>query len=210
MKLWKTFCDTFNCMPVAALISDRVFCMHGGIPSTLCFPNFSFNEIRNLVRPIPVVEGRPGAVGCTESKIDGAAVDATAGIVEDLLWADPAHGAPIRGYMFNETRKISHMFGSDALDKFMTKHDLDLIVRAHEVVDDGYRFFGAPERPMGLVTIFSAPNYTCVSSRPFYRVVLGQWHENMRRISAPLMSQFLTFASWLWRFYIFLPLSPRA
>jgi len=37
----------------------------------------------------------------------------------------------------------------------LKKHDLDLVCRAHQVVEDGYEFF-AKRR---LVTIFSAPNY---------------------------------------------------
>ena len=41
------------------------------------------------------------------------------------------------------------------LQTFMTTHNIDLIVRAHQVVEDGYEFFGG----RNLVTIFSAPNY---------------------------------------------------
>lgn len=35
IKLWKTFIDCFNCLPVAALIDDRILCMHGGLSPDL-------------------------------------------------------------------------------------------------------------------------------------------------------------------------------
>ena len=41
------------------------------------------------------------------------------------------------------------------MKKFNEKHDIDLICRAHQVVEDGYEFFA----DRGLVTVFSAPNY---------------------------------------------------
>ena len=47
------------------------------------------------------------------------------------------------------------MFGADVVAAFLEKHDLDLLVRAHQVVEDGYEFFAGRR----LVTLFSAPNY---------------------------------------------------
>ena len=41
------------------------------------------------------------------------------------------------------------------MKNFLEKNDLDLLCRAHQVVEDGYEFFGNRQ----LVTVFSAPNY---------------------------------------------------
>lgn len=52
-------------------------------------------------------------------------------------------------------RGVSYTFGADVVSTFLKRHDLDLICRAHQVVEDGYEFFSRRQ----LVTIFSAPNY---------------------------------------------------
>jgi len=31
IKLWKTFTDCFNCLPIAAIIDEKIFCCHGGM-----------------------------------------------------------------------------------------------------------------------------------------------------------------------------------
>jgi serine/threonine-protein phosphatase PP1 catalytic subunit len=145
VKLWKTFCDAFNYMPLAALIEDRIFCMHGGIPRTLDH----MDQVRSIQRPIAhIADNETGSM--------------TDGIVRDLLWADPEDPMDVKanlGWRKNSTRGISYFFGAAALDEFMRKHDLDLIARAHEVVKDGYQFFGGHRRPKALITVFSAPNY---------------------------------------------------
>lgn len=73
-------------------------------------------------------------------------------LVVDLLWSDPSNRP---GWNPND-RGVSFTFGPDVLNQFLQKYDLDLVVRAHQVVEDGYEFFGGKRQ---LVTIFSACNY---------------------------------------------------
>lgn len=70
----------------------------------------------------------------------------------DLLWSDPEKD--ISGWGEND-RCVSFTFGADTIQRFLKKHDLDLVCRAHQVVEDGYEFFAKRQ----LVTLFSAPNY---------------------------------------------------
>ena len=74
------------------------------------------------------------------------------GLLCDLLWSDP--DASCDGWGPND-RGVSVVFSQSVLKKFLEKNDLDLICRAHQVVEEGYEFFGDRE----LVTVFSAPNY---------------------------------------------------
>lgn len=76
----------------------------------------------------------------------------TTGLLCDLLWSDP--DKDITGWSEND-RGVSFTFGPDVVSRFLQKHDLDLICRAHQVVEDGYEFFSKRQ----LVTLFSAPNY---------------------------------------------------
>jgi len=69
-----------------------------------------------------------------------------------LLWSDP--DKDITGWSEND-RGVSFTFGPDVVSRFLQKHDMDLICRAHQVVEDGYEFFSKRQ----LVTLFSAPNY---------------------------------------------------
>ena len=70
-----------------------------------------------------------------------------------MLWSDP--DPKTKGWAENIDRGVSFTFGTDVVTKFLNKHSLDLVCRAHQVVEDGYEFFGKRQ----LVTIFSAPNY---------------------------------------------------
>lgn len=127
IKLWKTFTDCFNCLPVAAIVDEKIFCCHGGLSPDL----HSMEQIRRIQRPTDVPDQ---------------------GLLCDLLWSDP--DKDVMGWGEND-RGVSYTFGADVVAKFLHKHDLDLICRAHQVVEDGYEFFAKRQ----LVTLFSAPNY---------------------------------------------------
>lgn len=79
----------------------------------------------------------------------------------DLLYSNPDKG--VIGWSVNdgsddgsgEGNVPGFTFGPDVVSEFLKKHDMDLIVRGHQVVEDGYELFANK----GLVTIFSAPNY---------------------------------------------------
>uniref|UniRef100_A0A1J3FAR3 Serine/threonine-protein phosphatase n=2 Tax=Noccaea caerulescens TaxID=107243 RepID=A0A1J3FAR3_NOCCA len=127
VKIWRIFTDCFNCLPVAALIDDRILCMHGGLSPEL----LSLRQIRDIRRPTDIPDR---------------------GLLCDLLWSDP--DKVVRGWGPND-RGVSYTFGADTVSGFLKRLDLDLICRAHQVVEDGFEFFANKK----LVTIFSAPNY---------------------------------------------------
>lgn len=127
IKLWKTFTDCFNALPIAALIEGAIFCCHGGLSPDL----FELTQLNDIDRPLDVPDH---------------------GLVCDLLWSDPDED--ITGWGEND-RGVSYTFGGDVVRSFLKKQDCSLIVRAHQVVEDGYQFF----QKRKLVTLFSAPNY---------------------------------------------------
>nr|NP_001015497.4 protein phosphatase 1, Y-linked 2 [Drosophila melanogaster]ADX64758.1 MIP26157p [Drosophila melanogaster]EAL24523.4 protein phosphatase 1, Y-linked 2 [Drosophila melanogaster] len=113
IKLWRTFVDCYSCMPVSAIVDEKIFCCHGGLSPDL----LNMNQIGQLARPCDVPDK---------------------GLLCDLLWSDP--DPKIMGWSDND-RGVSVTFGADIVGKFVHRHKFDLICRAHQVVEDGYEFF---------------------------------------------------------------------
>lgn len=105
VRIWKVFTDCFNCLPVAALVDEKILCMHGGLSPDLK----NLDQIRNIARPVDVPDQ---------------------GLLCDLLWADP--DKDVEGWGEND-RGVSYTFGADKVAEFLQKHDLDLVCRAHQV-----------------------------------------------------------------------------
>ena len=127
LKIYKLFSDCFNWLPISAIVDDKILCMHGGISPDLT----SLDKIRKIVRPTEVPDK---------------------GLLCDLLWSDPDKN--VDGWGSNE-RGVSVTFNENIVNKIVDDLDIDLICRAHQVVENGYEFFADKK----LVTVFSAPNY---------------------------------------------------
>mmetsp|Transcript_25924 Transcript_25924/g.52830 ORF Transcript_25924/g.52830 Transcript_25924/m.52830 type:complete len:314 (+) Transcript_25924:537-1478(+) len=114
VKIWKLFGEIFNCLPIAAIIDKKIFCIHGGLSPFLS----NLNQLKKIERPTEIPEK---------------------GLLCDLLWSDPTE--KINGWGEND-RGLSFIFGKDVVNDFLQKFGFDLICRAHQVVEKGYQFFG--------------------------------------------------------------------
>ncbi|UIZ26354.1 hypothetical protein KXD40_001835 [Peronospora effusa] len=121
------FTEVFNWLPLAAVIEDKVMVVHGGL----------FSEENVTLADI--------------EKIDRNHEPPESGLMSDLMWSDPQ---PFQGRGPSK-RGIGLSFGPDVTKAFLEHNKLDLLVRSHEVKDEGYLV----EHDGKCITVFSAPNY---------------------------------------------------
>jgi serine/threonine-protein phosphatase 5 len=84
-------------------------------------------------------------------KIDRFRQPGNMGLMSELLWSDPK---PANGRSPSK-RGVGIEFGPDVTRNFLEKNNLKMIIRSHEVKDNGYEIHHEGQ----CVTIFSAPNY---------------------------------------------------
>ncbi|XP_026392013.1 serine/threonine-protein phosphatase 5-like [Papaver somniferum] len=121
------FAEVFCCLPLAHVLNGKVFIVHGGLFSV---DGVKLSDIR---------------------KIDRFCEPPEEGLMCELLWSDP-QPLPGRG---PSKRGVGLSFGGDVTKRFLQENNLDLVVRSHEVKDEGYEI----EHDGKLITVFSAPNY---------------------------------------------------
>ena len=128
IKCFKKITNLFNMLPISALINENILCMHGGLSKDLQ----NIDQINKILRPTEVPDE---------------------GLLCDLLWSDP--NEELNEDFGSNERNVSITFSKNYVLNFVEKNNLDLICRAHQVVEEGFEFFA----DMKLVTIFTAPNY---------------------------------------------------
>ncbi|KAF3795044.1 Serine/threonine-protein phosphatase 5 [Nymphaea thermarum] len=121
------FAEAFCCLPLAHVINEKIFVVHGGLFSV---DGVKLSDIRAIDRFCEPPEE---------------------GLMCELLWSDPQPNLG-RG---PSKRGVGLSFGADVTKRFLQENGLELVVRSHEVKDEGYEV----EHDGKLITVFSAPNY---------------------------------------------------
>jgi len=126
-KVFALFKEVFQGLPLGHVIGGKVLVVHGGLFS------------------------RDGVKLSEMKKIDRFREPPDEGLMCEMLWSDP-QAFPGRS---PSKRGVGVAFGPDVTARFLDDNGLDLLLRSHEVKDEGYHI-----EPGGrCVTVFSAPNY---------------------------------------------------
>mmetsp|Transcript_29218 Transcript_29218/g.78425 ORF Transcript_29218/g.78425 Transcript_29218/m.78425 type:complete len:250 (-) Transcript_29218:70-819(-) len=125
-NVWKHFTELFDYLPLAAMVDQKIFCPHGGLSPSL----ENVDQILDLQRVQEVPHEGP---------------------ICDLMWSDPDDRA---GWGISP-RGAGYTFGQDITERFNYTNGFNFIVRAHQLVMEGYNWTHGEK----LVTVFSAPNY---------------------------------------------------
>ncbi|KAK0333323.1 sporulation-induced protein [Friedmanniomyces endolithicus] len=126
-SVWKSCCQVFDFLALAAIIDGRVLCVHGGLSP----------EIRTLDQIRVVARAQ-------EIPHEGAFCD--------LVWSDPEE---VETWAVSP-RGAGWLFGDKVSSEFNHVNNLTLIARAHQLVNEGYKYHFASQ---DVVTVWSAPNY---------------------------------------------------
>ena len=139
-NVWKYCTDVFDMLTLAAVINNKVFCVHGGLSpqiTTITDVIFIFFLIFLYVIQIKNINRFQEIPHC--------------GPMCDFLWSDPED---IDDWE-NNPRGAGVIFGVKVVDKFLKTNNFELIVRAHQLIMEGYKIHFDNK----LITIWSAPNY---------------------------------------------------
>ena len=124
---WEYFTDLFDYLPLAALIEGKIFCVHGGLSPYIS----TVDQIRLINRKMEIPRE---------------------GVFCDLMWSDPDD---IETWIMSN-RGAGWYFGWKVVNEFCFLNNLELVCRAHQLVNDGFKYWF---KDQNLVTVWSAPNY---------------------------------------------------
>ena len=126
-NIYELFSVLFCNLPLCHVINKKVFVVHGGLFSK---DGVTLDMLRD---------------------IDRKREPADSGLMCECLWSDPCKEMG----RLPSKRGVGLSFGPDVTKNFLDLNNLKMIVRSHEVKQEGYEV----DHEGRLCTIFSAPNY---------------------------------------------------
>lgn len=106
------FNDAFDYLPISAIIEGKIFCVHGGLSPEIK----TLDQICSINRRREIPES---------------------GSLCDMMWSDPQD---IEEWETN-TRGVGWYFGKNPTEMFLTRNNLVMIARAHQLVAEGYYYW---------------------------------------------------------------------
>lgn len=124
--------QTFEVLPYAILIDKKYIVIHGGLTEYI---DLSLEDIASIEKPFKLIKDQ------RKKKI-----------AKQLLWSDPIED---NSEISRSIRGTGIHWGSKLTDTFLKNNNLELIIRSHQKMDNGYGF----NHNNKVLTVFSASYY---------------------------------------------------
>ena len=134
--------ELFPALPYAALLNDRILLLHGGLAKGL----ENIDDILNL------------------SKDDD---EPSNPVAFQILWNDPSD--EVKGFVNSPRGLGAYLFGPDVTMSFIKRNNIDLIVRGHSYVTEGYWKFHNGK----VISLFTSSSGPYSLSKPKVMLLLG-------------------------------------
>ncbi|OHT14702.1 Ser/Thr protein phosphatase [Tritrichomonas foetus] len=129
-NLYNKFNDAFDYLPIAAIINDKTFCVHGGISCDMKY----VSQIEELKKPIH---------------------DFSIPMISDMMWSDPSDNTNYVGFI-ESNRGHGKIFGKGAIKRFFDHNPpINRIIRAHQWIPEAVSTL----LNNSVITVFSASCY---------------------------------------------------
>ncbi len=127
-SFYRVYASLFASLPYACLVNGSVLCLHGGIAKGL----ERLSQLREIPREVEVEDP----------------------IGFQVLWNDPHEG--VRGFKPSPRGPGIYVFGEDVFTEFAEENGVEVMVRAHEVFPQGFKWYFRGR----ILSLFSAAQYT--------------------------------------------------
>lgn len=138
-QLYNQICVVFDFLPLAAVLNNDIFIVHGGIGPTLK----TIEQIDNIKRPF---------------RIENAKKEDLA-IVTEIVWSDPMSSVDM---FVPSLRGQGYFFGRLAHNQFMKQNGIKKIIRGHQCVAAGVEI---PDHFTNIITVFSSSYYASSANK---------------------------------------------